>query len=222
MTPGLGAKVEAVKRYQQRRFAHTYADLLSNERYGKAASFFLNELYGPQDFTRRDAQFLRVVPALVRLFPADVVGAVCDLAELHELSESLDTQMGLKLTQADEEVGAQQYVFAWQACGHAAERERQISLTIQLGNSLDQLTRKPVLRHSLRMMRGPARAAGLAELQHLLETGFDAFKKMRGAYEFLQLIETRERNLAAAIFAAHIASSDASAAEAQFSVAGLP
>ena len=68
--PALAASVEAVKAYQQRRFAATYSDLLHSPRYAGAARFFLDELYGPRDFSERDAQFARVVPALVRLFPA--------------------------------------------------------------------------------------------------------------------------------------------------------
>ena len=68
-SPGLAARVQALKRYQQRRFAHTYDDLLKTSRYGPAARFFLDELYGPRDYSERDAQFARVVPALARLSP---------------------------------------------------------------------------------------------------------------------------------------------------------
>jgi transcription elongation GreA/GreB family factor len=81
-------------------------------------------------------------------------------------------------------------------------------LTIDLGRYLDHLTRKPLLRKSLRMMRGPASAAGLGELQSLLETGFDAFAVMRGAQEFLQIVETRERDLAERLFAANVIDRD--------------
>ena len=68
MLPGLADKVEAIKRYQQPRFSHTYADLLASDRYAGAARFFLDELYGPGDFGRRDTHVSQVVPALVRLF----------------------------------------------------------------------------------------------------------------------------------------------------------
>jgi hypothetical protein len=37
-------------------------------------------------------------------------------------------------------------------------------------------------------MRGPARSAGLAALQSFLESGFDTFRGMRGAGEFLSTI----------------------------------
>lgn len=198
-SPALHRRVQALKAYQQRRFSHTYADLLSTARYAGAARFFLDELYGPSDFSQRDAQFARVVPALVRLFPQDVVDTVATLAELHALSEQLDSQMAAKL--AGEEVDARAYLGAWHATGRRAEREAQIALTLSVGQSLDELTRKPLLRHSLRMMRGPARAAGLSALQEFLESGFDTFLAMRGAKEFLSTVSTREHRLFAALFA---------------------
>src|SRR4051812_23857649 len=85
--PGLLARVTDLKAFQQRRFSRTYADLLASARYGPASRYFLDELYGPADFSRRDAQFARVAPAIVRLFPEEVAETVAVLAELHALSE---------------------------------------------------------------------------------------------------------------------------------------
>jgi hypothetical protein len=70
-----------------------------------------------------------------------------------------------------------------------------------VGSALDRYTRNPLLRHSLRLMRGPASAAGLGALQHFLETGFDTFREMRGAAYFLDTVAQRERRLAAQLFA---------------------
>ncbi len=192
------ARVEAVKRYQQRRFELTYADLLVHPRYAGASNFFLNELYGPSDFTQRDAQFARIVPALVRLFPAEVVRTVQALAALHALSEQLDSGMGRVVNKGL--VDAAGYTAAWQQCGNAPGREIQIALLEQVGRALDALTRNALLRHSLRAMHGPARAAGLAALHQFLASGFETFRGMRGADEFLALIGSRERALAATLF----------------------
>lgn len=194
----LDARVVAIKRYQQRRFELTYADLLSHPRYAGASNFFLDELYGPTDFTQRDAQFARIVPAMVRLFPAEVVATVQALAALHAMSEQFDGAMGRVLD--DPAIDATRYTTAWQACGDAPGRERQIAMIEQVGRSLDALTRNPLLHHSLRLMRAPARAAGLGALQTFLEAGFDTFRAMRGADEFLQIIGDRERQLASALF----------------------
>jgi hypothetical protein len=196
--PGLAAQVHAVKDYQQRRFAHTYADLLAIPRYAGAARFFLEELYGPGDFQRRDAQFARVVPTLVRLFPQEVIDTVGHLGELHALSEQLDTRMGERL--AGPVVDAASYARAWRATGDSAARERQVELMLVIGRALDRLVGSFVVRQSLRLMRGPAAAAGLGDLQRFLETGLDAFRAMKGAGDFLATVERRELELCTALF----------------------
>jgi len=114
------------------------------------------QLYGPRDYTRRDSQFARVVPALVRLFPDELVQTVERLGELHALSEVLDTAMARQLLQGP--VSALPYLRAWQAIGREADRGRQIELTLTIAERLDHLTKKPLLYRSLRMMRGPARS----------------------------------------------------------------
>jgi hypothetical protein len=203
--PQLRVRVDAVKRFQQRRFEFTYADLLASTRYRAAARLFRDELYGPQDFTRRDAQLARVTPALVRLFPAQVVDVVGTVVSLHALSERLDSAMGQQLQGG--EVDAQAYVAAWRSAGQPAQRDLQISFTTEVGASLDRLVSTTLLRQSLRLMRGPARAAGLGDLQDFLERGFDAFRAMRGAGEFLALVEQRERRIATTLFGAGDAAS---------------
>lgn len=196
----LAEKVRQVKHYQHERFKRTYADLLATERYAKAAEFFLEELYGPGDFSRRDAQFARVIPGLVRIFPHEVVLTVQTLSELHALSERLDTAMAHVVPPGP--VSAVGYKAAWQAVGRPAERDAQIMLMRRVGDALDGYTRNPLLRHSLRLMRTPARVAGLPELQAVLETGFDTFRAMKGAGEFLDTVVRRERAVAADLFAA--------------------
>lgn len=198
--PGLTASVHALKAYQRQRFARTHASLLAHPRYAPATRFFLDELYGPQDFTQRDAQFSRIVPALVRVFPADTVATVEALAAVHALSERLDSAMAIHLDgQAPSRAG---YVRAWQATGEPAARARQLELVMRIGQALDRHTRSFVLRASLKAMRGPARAAGMAALQTFLEAGFDAFGAMRGADEFLATIAASESALSARLFEA--------------------
>ncbi len=200
--PGLEARVTAVKSFQHARFEKTYGDLLATPRYARAARFFLEDLYGPHDFTQRDAQFARVVPGLVRLFPREIVLTVLSLSELHALSEEFDTRMARALIAPT--FDARDYVAAWQATGQPEGRARQIDLMLSVGQALDRYTRHTLLRHTLRLMRGPAKAAGLGALQDFLETGFDTFRDMRGAADFLATVTRRERELAASLFAADI------------------
>ncbi len=197
--PALAAGVAAVKQFQHGRFQATYADLLATPRYARAARFFLDDLYGPMDFSQRDSQFARIVPGLVRLFPADIVTTVAALADLHSLSETLDSAMARVLGAAAPD--GHSYGQAWRAVGQPLQRERQITLMFDVGSALDRYTRNPLLRHSLRLMRGPAHAAGMGALQTFLESGFDTFREMKGASTFLDTVVWRERELAARLFA---------------------
>jgi hypothetical protein len=194
----LAAQVEAIKHWQQERLRRTYADLQVTDRYRAATTFFMDELYGTSDFGPRDAQFARVVPAIVRLFPTEVAQTMVTLSELHALSERFDSQMGAAA--GTPEITEAVYARTWRAVGQPAQRERQIALLLDVGNALDRHTRSRVLRTSLHMMRRPARAAGLSALQAFLEAGFDAFGAMGGAEEFLGCIAERERRLAAELF----------------------
>lgn len=210
----LAATVHEVKAHQSRRFEQTYADLLASPRYAAASGFFMVELYGTRDFTGRDAQFAKIVPALVRLFPQDIVTTVARLAKLHALSEGLDTAMGRAaqtLQAAQSACGMSSetvlvtdasYQAAWQQVGQPSARAQQIELALTVGRDLDRLTRKPLLRRMLKLMRGPASAAGLGDLQRFLEAGFDTFADMGGAAEFLATISAREQAFVAGMFAA--------------------
>jgi hypothetical protein len=189
----LGRQLKAVKRFQHQRFSRTYQDLLELPSQGAAARFFLEDLYGPADFSERDDQFVRIVPALVRLFPGEIVGTVSRLSSLHALSEELDTEMARQL--GDELIDTSSYRRAWQSTGHPEQRRAQIDLMLEVGEALSRYTRRPMLRSSLRLMRGPARIAGLGKLQEFLERGFDTFHSLGDPAGFLATITTRERRI---------------------------
>lgn len=192
----LSAANAAVKRFQALRFQATYADLLNSPRYQTAARFFLHELYSDKDYAERDQQFARIAGTIAKLFPQSVVNTAAALAEVHALTERLDDAMAQQYlaSQAEEPAlnDAARYILCWRRVADPAARHQQLALVLALGHSLNSLTRKPGLRTLLKMMRGPAAAAGLGSLQKFLESGFDAFQTMRGADEFLDLIAERE------------------------------
>ncbi|HEX2545080.1 MAG TPA: hypothetical protein VHL79_09395 [Ramlibacter sp.] len=203
--PEIAVAVARVKRFQARRFAGTYADLLASGPYSAAARFFLEELYSDRDYAERDAQFVRIAAAVEKLFPRDVAETAVGLARLHALTESLDHAMArtFALDAPDDVTG---YVHAWKAVGRPQDRQRQLETVVAIGAELARLTRLPGLRMMLRMMRGPASAAGMSSLQRFLETGFDTFStvtKVRGGVEhFLSTIREREQHLMELLFTA--------------------
>lgn len=202
--PGLREALAAVKRLQARRFAGTYADLLAGGPYAAAAKFFLEELYSDKDFAERDAQFARIAGAIEKFFPHDVVETAVALAQLHALTEQLDFSMARMWARVPSSSDPARYLHAWRAVDRRTDRETQLDTVMQIGREMARLTRMPGLRLMLRMMRGPAAAAGLTSLQHFLEAGFDTFGAMArrpgGAEAFLEVIRMREQELLRVLF----------------------
>ena len=195
--PDVQARRLALRAFQAERLERTYPDLLAHPRYAPAASFFLSDLYGAKDVTARDEGVARIVPMLVRLMPAAALDTIAHAMELDALSERLDLALVAELRARDPSgtaaITGAAYAAAYRAAGTRADRARQIALTVEIGAALDRLARKPLLGGALRVMEAPARNAGLGALHDFLARGLKAFKHMRGAEEFLRIIEARER-----------------------------
>jgi hypothetical protein len=196
---GFAAELQALKRWQNQRLAHWYADLASEPRYAKAVAFFLDELYGTADTALRDRDLMRMEPTMRRLLPPFAFETVDRALELDVLSEEFDQAVTMHLCGAPPD--AQRYAQAFRAAGRQADRHRQVALMRQVGEGLDAVVAKPFIYTTLRMLRGPARLAGLAEMQRFLEAGFTAFRHMGGAGYFLDTIAQRETALIERIFA---------------------
>lgn len=188
--PALLAARTALKQFQSQRLAATHADLLAAPDTREAALFFFEELYGAHDLSQRDTDLERIVPTMQRLLPLNALHTITEAIALDALSEQLDSAMARQLGQAVDEA---RYVAAYRSTGTPQQRARQLELVQALGLSLCELVRVPLLNTTLKMMRGPARLAGLGDLQQFLERGFNAFKRMQRPQDFVATIVRRER-----------------------------
>jgi hypothetical protein len=198
--PILAGALERLGDWQARRLSMTYADLARDPRYADAIAYFQEELYGSQDFTRRDADLERIVPAMSRLLPVGVILTIARALELNALSHALDAKLLDHLPRADAQFTVEDYCRAFRRTGRLPERRRQVALIGEVGTALDRYVRRPMVRGALVLMRRPARVAGLEELQSFLERGFAAFQRMDGAQVFLATIVERETAIIDAIF----------------------
>jgi hypothetical protein len=199
--PAIAGAKHRVRLWQNRRFARTYADLAVQPRYKPAVEFFLVELYSDADTSARDADLQRVLPVMIKMLPAPALETILDALAFEALCERLDADVARELGTA--RLSVKTYGDAFRACGRPALRRRQVEYVGAVGHALDRLTRWPMVSTTLRLMRGPASGAGLLVLQEFLERGFHAFKRMRGAAEFLATIERRETAIVERLFAAH-------------------
>lgn len=193
-------RLAALKAWQAARLTATYADLMQEPRYAAATRFFLDDLYGPKDFTARDEAMIRILPTMSRLLPETAVETAALAIELEALTETLDQRLA-KALPARGAIDPGIYARAYRESSTPAERRRQVALAIAVGKRLDALVKKPLLLRTLKLMRAPAKLAGLGDFQDFLERGFGAFAAMDGAGLFLATLEEREEELLRSYFA---------------------
>jgi hypothetical protein len=193
-----------LQRWQAARLQRSFADFLDEPRTAPAARFFLDDLYGDHDVTARDRDVERVLPLMRKLLPEHLIETAADAIELAWLSHALDMRMAEALQRQGVQPSAldeDSYAAAYRAVGKRRIREHQIALILRVGATLDHAVHKPWIPRLLRASRLPAKLAGLGELQRFLERGFDAFRALRGADDFLGAIAAREREASRRLFA---------------------
>jgi hypothetical protein len=192
-------------RWQAARLRTSFADFLDSPRERLAAEFFLTDLYGDFDVTERDREIERVLPLMRRVLPEKLLVAIADTLELAVLSHAFDLRMAEALSRHVEPdaIDAESYGEAYREVGLPRLRRHQIGLIQSVGLILDRAVSTPFIGSLLRMSRGPARAAGLHDLQSFLERGFEAFKKLGGAQRFVDEIARRELQVSERLFEGH-------------------
>lgn len=193
-----------LRQWQAQRLEASFEHFLEDPQRRPAARFFLTDVYGDHDFTRRDASVAKVLPLMQRLLPAAVLGTVADGIELGALTHALDLRMAevlQRLAPTRKRLDAQMYAKAYRVVGHARLREHQIDLIAAVGVGLAKAVRTPGVALLLKLSRGPAKATGLGELQGFLERGFEAFAALGDGKAFVADIERQERDVSRRLFA---------------------
>jgi hypothetical protein len=182
--------------------AHSFRDLIGQQRYRAAGDFFLDELYGGLHFRERDQEMERVLPAMVRMLRDDMLRVLAEAFELQALSLNFDMDMTAALLEFGwDELDTARYGEIYRACGRSKERERQIALIHRLGLELNKLVHHRLVLLLIRTLRGPARAAGFGRLQSFLEQGLNAFRTMGDGTEFVETIWRKETDVMLRLFA---------------------
>jgi len=198
----LARQRDALRRWQAARLEQTYADLRAQPRYALAAEFFLADIYGTGDLARRDAQLTRAIPSMIKLLPARALEPLALAIEVDALSERLDRSVAERLfgRSGSTTIDHKLYAAAYRATATEAERARQIGLIVRVGEELERIAGSSLISTTISLMEGPARQAGFDELQSFLDRGLKAFRKMKGAREFLDVVRSRELSISAHLF----------------------
>lgn len=184
--------------WQCKRLLATHDELWQEERFKPAMTFFINELYGPKDFSKRDEDIARVVPKMEKWLPAEALESLEVAIHLNSLSQDLDVALLNNLN--DGPIDSANYAQAYKASNNPKERAMQIDYIENLGLDLARVVKIPGISMILVVARKPAQMAGLSELQEFLEAGFGAFKQLGKVEDFIVPIVSEERNVMTGLF----------------------
>ena len=200
----LDPALAVLRAWQSERLRRTYQDMLDSRRYRPACQFFLDEVYAPRDFSRRDQDFEHLYNLARRFIPEHFLTLVKALFELNTLTNELDRRLLHALVEdleMTDHLTPSMYAQAYRICDNYADRKYQIDLLVAVIHDVGIGARDPLVGPTLRLARVPASLGGWQEIYAFATNGYQAFKAMRYPGVFSGAIEKREVRILDRIFA---------------------
>ncbi|MCW8092573.1 FFLEELY motif protein [Alteromonas sp. ASW11-130] len=185
--------IHQLQAWQCERLLVSHQDLAQQQPYQDAMGFFVDELYGPKDFSQRDADIARVIPKLAKVLPDKAMFALEDALALNALSFDLDLEVTEAL--AGQALDRDSYAVAYRKVGRKEDRQKQLDLIYDLGMQLNDVIKIKGIGMLIKLARRPAKVAGLLTLHEFLERGFQSFKLIGDVHGFVDPVVSREREL---------------------------
>lgn len=185
--------IRAVQSWQCKRLLVTHQHMYQQKRFKPAVEFFINELYGPYDFSQRDKDIARIVPKMSKFLPEKALQSLASALHLNTLSFELDFDLARKLVNT--EINRDTYASAYVSCDNIANRQQQIDYIRTLGHDLADVVKMKGISSLLFISRKPAKLAGVIALHEFLEKGFKAFKNLGNVEDFITPVVDKEHQI---------------------------
>jgi hypothetical protein len=183
-----------------------YEDLRTTAGRAAAVDFFVSDLTGI-NISVRDQEFAKVVPVMSRMLPAKALNVVTTAMQLNARVLGINLSICRKLYAEiafDTKITPASYCSACRRASRLEECLELVHLTAEIGRSLDDVIRIPMMGLMLRAMRTPARLAGIGVLQIFLETGYKTFNALEDVDRFLDDMTVRMTEVFTRIFTMQI------------------
>lgn len=190
--------IQDVQAWQCQRLLISHQDMYQQVRFKSAVEFFVDELYGPKDFSQRDQDIARLVPKMAKLLPEKALVSLASALHLNALSLELDFEMARNLQ--EKPVNRESYALAYFECNNQTSRQRQIDYIQTLGRDLADVVKMKGISLLLKLSRKPAKLAGVLALHEFLEAGFKAFKNLGDVNDFVNPVVAREQYILTQLF----------------------
>ena len=183
-----------LQQFQSQRLHQDHADLARSPQYGHLANFFFDDIYGPHDFSDRNARFRQLYDKLVHIVGPKPLATMKESLELVELTEVLDDYLidVLVLHGKADQWTTEVFEWAYRECDNYLARVEQIERIGATLRAVADLSRLPLIDWHLKALRLPARRLGWEPTLGFLIRGYQVFHHARNVEPFVRAVTTRE------------------------------
>lgn len=196
---GLRDEINNLRHWQCKRLLASYSELYQKKKYRPAMDFFTDELYGPNDFSKRDSDIKKVLPLMESVLSKETLATFEIALQLNTLSYQLDIDL-VKRLKGEQVITSKLYASAYRDCDNQPLRQQQIAHIELLAYKLAGFASRASVMMMLKLARKPAKMAGLGELQVILERGARAFRQIGKIDHFIQPILSGEKEIMEKLF----------------------
>lgn len=187
--PALMSCLVAVQNWQKKRMRGTHEQLFSQANHQQLAEYFLNRLYGGDEFEVLARQLERMLPKakkVEKIVPNNAIETGNFGIRLAVLAVQLDEEVAHFLLQEKLDVSENNMFEAYHACDQKQDREYQMELLSKLCYRLDKYVRSFMLKKAFDLSKGTAYNHGFNALYDFLDEGFSAMKPIQSMEKFIE------------------------------------
>lgn len=195
----------ALQIFQSNRLRRDYNDLAQIPQYEPVGEFFFTEMYGPRDFSDRDAGARRIQHFL-HMLPGVKLRDVEQVLDLLDLTNRLDDHLAKLMLheQTGLDFDEPTYEHCYRQADNYDARRHQLDLVKASTYTVFRLSRSQLLGVGLHRSHLLARLAGIEAAHSFLVKGYDALRGVDDISLFADTIHVRELARLSRIFERHL------------------
>lgn len=205
--PILKKRLFEAQDWLKQRIQNTHQELFKRRENKLMAQYFIHRLYGGQEFDELALQIERLLKhahKAEKFFPDNAIQTGIKSVSLAVLAMQLDEQVAQQLLKdypADQVIDDEMMRLTLIKVDKAQERQQQLQLLDELGQSLDKYMRSFMMHAAFKMCKGMAIKHRFELMYDFIGEGFVAMKPMKSAASFIQQFTLQEREIIAKVHA---------------------
>lgn len=187
--PALATCLKEVQAWQRQRMERTHLALFTQPNHHKIAAYFLDRLYGGDEFETLARQLERIIPRakkIERVVPDTAIETGSCGIHLAVLAVALDEAVAKYLMEHQLDITEDNMAATYRALNQEAARKEQMALLSKLCYRIDKYVRSYMLKKAFDFSKSTAYKHHFHALYDFLAEGFDAMKPIKSMEKFVE------------------------------------